>query len=108
MKKLRVPLEVGALIMLLAAFSSNAWSEQQWLDVTVERAGYSAGSVIGIKLSHSSQNPLFVNKWYKARSDVAEGMLSLAVWALETDSVLSVQLDPFSPEWSEIDKMYLK
>lgn len=108
MKSLKTRLGIGALIVLWLAPSFNVLADPQWIDVTVDRAGYSAGSVIGIKLSHNSENPLFTSKWYKARSDVAEGMLSLAVWALETNSVLSVQLDPFAPEWSEIDKMYLK
>jgi len=108
MKKFRALLELGAIAFMLSAPALNALADSQWVDVRVVRAGYSAEPTVGIKLTHDSPDPLFTNKWYKARPDVAEGMLSLAVWALETDSVLSVYLDPFAPGWSEIGQMHLK
>jgi hypothetical protein len=76
MKRIRNLLELGAVIILLLASASDALADPQWVEVTVETAGYSAGSAIGIKLTHNSQSPLFTSKWYKARSDVSEGMLS--------------------------------
>ena len=108
MKKIKVTILGSLASVLLATVSPSAHAESQWIDVTVSRAGYSAADTIGIRLSHDSENPIFVDRWFKARPDIAEGMLSLAVWAMQTDSTLVVQLDPFAPEWSEIDKMYLK
>lgn len=108
MKSFGTLLELGAVILMFSAPAFNAMADPQWVDVKVDRAGYSAEPNIGIKLTHDSPDPLFTRKWYKARPDVAEGMLSLAVWALETDSILAVYLDPFAPGWSEIEQMHLK
>ena len=98
--------KIGALIVLL--FVTNvANAEQQWLDCKVETAGYSASGVISMRLTHVGDQPLFVSKWFKARSDVSEGMLDLAVLALTNNRLITIQAEPFGETFEVIEKMFI-